>query len=257
MANIVLVHGGIFKAGGSGGRSPNTLNCHCHEVFTPTLSGAGERTHLLNPSIGLNTYVEDVANLIFYESLQNVVLVGHSYAGMIITAVARKLPRRIAHLVYLDAVVPQPGQSFLDIAGIEFVRLLESQVTGWQVRPWPLPAFGIESEADRDWFETRLVPFPLKAFKSIFPPGPFKRYAHTHLHPLYRARKRLSQAHRQAVPGRRVGLLRTAHRSLGHGDGARQGRRPARPADRDPGHASEGVMSRLVPRNGTPKRPIR
>jgi pimeloyl-ACP methyl ester carboxylesterase len=168
MTDIVLVHG-AFQGGWVWRPVAERLRLHGHEAFTPTLSGSGERAHLLNPSIGLNTYIEDVANLIFYESLQNVVLVGHSYAGMIITAVARKLPRRIAHLVYLDAVVPQPGQSFLDIAGIEFVRMLESRVAGWQVRPWPMKAFGIESKADRDWFETRLVPFPLKAFKSTFP----------------------------------------------------------------------------------------
>lgn len=172
MATFVMVHG-AFQGGWVWQPVASLLREQRHTVFTPTLSGAGERVHLLNQNTDLSTYVEDVANHIFFEDLHEVVLVGHSYAGMIITAVAGKLASRISHLVYLDAVVPEAGKSFLDIAGREFVLFFERHVTGWQVRPWPLAAFGIDTETAGRWFGAKLVQFPLKAFKSAFPPyGP-------------------------------------------------------------------------------------
>jgi pimeloyl-ACP methyl ester carboxylesterase len=91
------------------------LSAQGHEVFTPTLTGLGERKHFLTDSIGLNTHIEDISNVLFYEDLEQVILVGHSYAGMVITGVANQAPGQIRHLVYLDADTPVDGQSLSDL----------------------------------------------------------------------------------------------------------------------------------------------
>jgi pimeloyl-ACP methyl ester carboxylesterase len=108
-----------------------------HEVYTPTLTGLGERAHLNNPQIGLETRVEDLLGVLEYEDLRNVVLVGKSYGGMVITAVAERAPERLGHLVYLDAVVPGHGQSMLDILGPEVSCHMQAVVRergdGWRL----------------------------------------------------------------------------------------------------------------------------
>jgi pimeloyl-ACP methyl ester carboxylesterase len=86
-----------------------------HEVFTPTLTGLGERWHLANPDIGLATHVEDVVNVLRFEQMEGVVLVGHSYGGVVITGVAENVPERIGQLVYVDAFVPEDGQALFDL----------------------------------------------------------------------------------------------------------------------------------------------
>lgn len=167
MATFLLVHG-AFQGGWVWRPVASLLRKSNHEVYTPTLTGAGERVHLLDRGIDLNTYLCDVANVINFEGLSDVILVGHGYGGMVITALADKLPGRVSRLVYLDAIVPKAGKSFLDMAGPEFRRLLEEHVTGWQVRPWPIDMFGIECEEVRRWFSSKLVRFPLDAFNSVF-----------------------------------------------------------------------------------------
>ena len=87
-----------------------------HQVFTPSLTGLGERAHLARPDVNLSTHVQDVANAIWYEDLSDIVLVGHSYGGMVVTGVAERMPERIAHLVYLDAFLPADGQSLIDLS---------------------------------------------------------------------------------------------------------------------------------------------
>ena len=169
MATFVLMHG-AFQGGWVWHNVASFLRRENHEVYTPTLTGTGERVHLLEPGIELNTYIRDLANVISFESLSDVILVGHSYAGMIISAVADRLPNKISHLVYLDAVVPEEGKSFAQIAGPEFQLLLQRHLSGWQVRPWPLEVFGIRCEEDKRWFSKKLVQFPLKAFDSVFLP---------------------------------------------------------------------------------------
>lgn len=100
-----------------------------HEVFTPTYTGLGERSHLLNPDVDLETHILDTLQVFKYENLEDVILVGKSYSGMIVTAVVDRIPQQIRHLVYLDAAVPQNGESLLDLldpaiaAGVgEFVK---------------------------------------------------------------------------------------------------------------------------------------
>ena len=88
-----------------------------HEVYAPTLTGLGERAHLLSPAIDLDLHIEDIVQVLAYEDLHNVILVGHSYGGMVITGVADRAADRIGHLVFLDAATPHNGQSLVDVAG--------------------------------------------------------------------------------------------------------------------------------------------
>jgi pimeloyl-ACP methyl ester carboxylesterase len=86
-------------------------------VYRPTLTGQGERVHLATPQVGLNTHINDVVNMILYEDLHNVILVGHSYGGMVVTGVGDSLPSRISKLIYLDAFLPANGESVFSIQG--------------------------------------------------------------------------------------------------------------------------------------------
>ncbi|MGB2955609.1 MAG: alpha/beta fold hydrolase [Anaerolineales bacterium] len=113
-----------------------------HEVFRPTYTGVGERIHLSNPNIDLNTHIQDILMVLEYEELEDVILVGHSYGGMIAAGVAEKCPERIAHMVTLDGIIPNDGQSVADIIGAQVMEFLKGNAKahgeGWQVIPdWP------------------------------------------------------------------------------------------------------------------------
>ncbi len=114
MATYVLVHG-AWSGGYTWQGIAKTLRRAGHEVYAPTLTGLGERSHLLRAGIDLDTHIADVRNLIRYEELGDIVLVGHSYAGAVVTGVADAAPEKIATLVYLDAFVPENGQSIADL----------------------------------------------------------------------------------------------------------------------------------------------
>jgi pimeloyl-ACP methyl ester carboxylesterase len=114
MATFVLVHGAT--AGGWVWQSvPSRLRAAGHEVYTPTLTGLGERRHLFNPDITMETHILDILNVLEFEDLREVVLVGHSYGGAVITGVAERGAERIAHLVYLDAFVLKDGEAVKDL----------------------------------------------------------------------------------------------------------------------------------------------
>ena len=113
MATYVLVHG-AFVGGWYWRDFAALLRSKGHEVYPPTLTGLGERVHLMRPETNLSTHIQDVINVIEYEDLHDIILVGHSYGGMVITGAADQLPERIAHLVYVDAVVPSVGQAMAD-----------------------------------------------------------------------------------------------------------------------------------------------
>ena len=114
MATYVLVHG-AWGGGWKFARVAQALRALGHTVFTPTLTGQGERAHLLSGAINLSTHVADVLGVFHCERLSDVVLAGHSYGGMVITAVADRIAARISALAYLDAFIPQDGQSLFDI----------------------------------------------------------------------------------------------------------------------------------------------
>ena len=108
-----------------------------HEAFAPTLTGQGERVHLASPEVGLDTHVQDIVNLLRYELLENVILVGISYGGTVTAGVAEVVPERIAHMVYLDAFVPQDGESTFDLLGPEMAGGMEQAAQelgdGWRI----------------------------------------------------------------------------------------------------------------------------
>jgi pimeloyl-ACP methyl ester carboxylesterase len=116
-----------------------------HEVSTPTLTGLGERAHLLDHTVDLKRHIEDVAAVLHYEDLRDVILVGHSYGGMVITGVADRVAERIGRLVYLDAATPVNGQSLHDVAGpvIEAVRPFGEEVDGMELVLLPSPDAGL------------------------------------------------------------------------------------------------------------------
>lgn len=122
MQTIILVHGAW---GGSYGFQTvrRTLQAQGHEVFTPALTGIGERVHLASPQITLTTHVQDVVNLVLYEDLQDITLVGYSYGGAVVSAALRHIGERIRHLVYLDAFVPGDGQSVFELVGVPPMRM--------------------------------------------------------------------------------------------------------------------------------------
>src|SRR5687768_12730141 len=116
MSTYVLVHGG-----GHGGwcyqRVARILRANGHEVYAPTLTGLGERSHLLSTDINLDTHIADVVAVLEFEDLRDVILVGHSYGGMVITGIADRASDRVGDVVYLDAANPVNGQSLVDVAG--------------------------------------------------------------------------------------------------------------------------------------------
>ena len=115
MATFVIVHGAFSGAWAWNKVVAPLLRAGGHAVHAVTLSGLGERSHLASPEVDLDTHVQDVVNVLFCEDLRDVILVGHSYGGMVITAVVDLVPERVRQLVYLDAAVPRDGQSFLDL----------------------------------------------------------------------------------------------------------------------------------------------
>jgi len=136
MATLVLVHG-TTAGGWVWNHIRQRLRNAGHEVYTPTLTGLGERVHLLSREVGLNTHVMDIVNVLRYEDLRNVILVGHSYAGMVITGVADQAPDRIRKLIYFDAAVPETGESMLDLVPAEVRQDTERRVQlegeGWLI----------------------------------------------------------------------------------------------------------------------------
>ncbi len=132
-----------------------------HEAYAPTLTGLGERIHLMNPSINLDTHIADVVNLIEWEELSDIVLVGHSYGGMVVTGVADALPDRIRSLVYLDAFVPKNGEALVNFlpAGSPPPEV----VNGYCLAPLPAAFFGATAEAAA-LVDASTTPMPIACF---------------------------------------------------------------------------------------------
>jgi pimeloyl-ACP methyl ester carboxylesterase len=162
---FVLVHG-AWHGAWCYTRVAERLSARGGRVFAPTLTGLGDRSHLYSPQINLTTHVLDVANLIRWYELRDIVLVGHSYGGMVITAVADQLPERIAALVYLDAFLPEDNQCLHDLAPPDLVRAqLESATVAnrYAVPPIPAAVFNV-NPADREWVDRLCTPQPLATF---------------------------------------------------------------------------------------------
>jgi len=163
--NIVLVHG-AWHGGWGWKRLVPLLRRAGHEVFAPTLTGLGERRHFASPRIDLETHIADVMGVLESEELDGVLLVGHSYGGMVITGVADRAPERVARLVYLDAFVPQDGKSLMDYVvperGARFRE--EGERTGF-VTPPPPSLWGVTDPGDAEWSARHDAPHPFATMR--------------------------------------------------------------------------------------------
>jgi pimeloyl-ACP methyl ester carboxylesterase len=167
MANFVLVHG-AWHGGWCWQRVTLALQQQGHRVHAVTLTGLGERAHLLAPSITLDTHIDDVISAIEVEELHDVILAVHSYAGMIGTAVADRLGKHLKHLVYVDAVVPKPGESWSSTqsATTQQQRLSAAQASTRFSFPPPDPeVFGLH-DADHAWVKRRQTPHPGNTYQA-------------------------------------------------------------------------------------------
>jgi pimeloyl-ACP methyl ester carboxylesterase len=175
MATYVLIHG-AWHGGWCWKKLTPLLRGAGHEVFTPTLTGLGERAHLASPEVDLSTHIQDVVAVLEYEDLRDVILVGHSYGGMVITGTADQVPERLAHLVYLDAYVPSDGQAMVDLSSVPNARERWASRVHAEGAGWGLPSlragtwddfvrdvYGVTDEDERRWMVERLGPHPFKA----------------------------------------------------------------------------------------------
>jgi len=168
MASFLFVHG-AFQGGWVWRNIRPLLHNRGHAVHTPTLSGCGYLFSGFRPELDLTTYVKDMASYLDIEDLDEVVLVGHSYSGMICGALMMLQPQRIRQAIFVDAVIPQSNRSFVDIAGKQFEQMLtQHRLDNELIRPWPVQVFGIDGPKAA-WFESRLRPFPQQAFHTGFP----------------------------------------------------------------------------------------
>lgn len=165
MATIVLAHG-AWSAAWAWKKMRPLMAAAGHEFFAPTYTGLGERAHLASPENDLDTHIEDVLGVLKFEDLRNVVLLGHSYGGMVATGVADRAPERIAQIIYLDAFVPENGQALADFwPAAERQRRIEGVKAGdgWRVAPNPVPPD--TSAADAAWVAKFRMPQSVKCFE--------------------------------------------------------------------------------------------
>ncbi|MFM9968400.1 MAG: alpha/beta fold hydrolase [Burkholderiales bacterium] len=159
MATFVVAHG-AWSAGWVWKKMRPLMRGFGHEIFTPTYTGLGERVHLANPSIDLETHIADILGVLEAEDLHDVFLIGHSYGGMVATGVADRAAQRIKRLIYLDAFAPKNGQSLLDLGSPVRPNLPPGE---WRIAPNPPPPDTPAS--DLEWIAPRRVPHPAKCMQ--------------------------------------------------------------------------------------------
>ncbi|MEP6661963.1 MAG: alpha/beta hydrolase [Acidimicrobiales bacterium] len=168
MATFVIVHG-AWGGGWEWAAVARALRERGHDVFTPTLTGMGDRAHLAGPHVGLDTHVDDVVSVLEFEDLRDVVLCGHSSGGMAVSGAADRVADRVRLVVYIDALVPEDGQSALELLpaqtpdGAEWLR---EPLEGWRI-PVPealLPSETAASAVERARYIARLRDSPLAMF---------------------------------------------------------------------------------------------
>jgi pimeloyl-ACP methyl ester carboxylesterase len=166
---FVLVHG-AFHGGWCWQKVGKELRAKGDLVYAPTLSGLAKHKNTLNDKIDLNTHILDIINFIIAEDLQNVVLVGHSYAGGVIAGVADSIPERLSKLVFLDAMLMENGQSALDVSPDDirqyFIKAAKDYDKGLSIPFFTSDFFGVTKAADVKWVNDRLTSQPIK---NIFP----------------------------------------------------------------------------------------
>jgi pimeloyl-ACP methyl ester carboxylesterase len=161
---FVLVHG-AWHGGWCWQRVADRLRGAGHVVFTPTLTGLGERSHLLQAGIDLTTHIADVVNVMKWERLTDVVLCGHSYGGMVISGVAEQMAPAIRSIVFLDAFVPRDGDSPQNLTGPAVQEAIRAALQRGDIGipPRSAEAFGVNA-ADRGWVDSLCVPQPIATF---------------------------------------------------------------------------------------------
>jgi pimeloyl-ACP methyl ester carboxylesterase len=169
-ATFVVAHG-AWSAGWAWKKMHPLLTAAGHRLFTPTYTGLGERSHRADPWNSLETHINDVLGVLTYEDLREVILVGHSYAGVVATGVADRAAERLSKLVYLDAFVPRDGQAHKDLIGPAAYRRMKEAAAasgdGWRVPANPVPPD--TSDADRKWIEERRGSQAIKSFEMPLP----------------------------------------------------------------------------------------
>jgi pimeloyl-ACP methyl ester carboxylesterase len=164
-ATFVLVHG-AWCGGWCYGKVADILRAKGHRVFTPTLTGQGERSHLHTGAVNLSTHIDDVLGVLRWEGLNSVVLAGHSYGGMIVTGVADRAPERVASLVYLDAFIPEDGRSVFDInipANVQRYIANAGDLGGLAIPPPPATYFNVNA-GDAARVDALATPLPIGCF---------------------------------------------------------------------------------------------
>jgi pimeloyl-ACP methyl ester carboxylesterase len=166
MQKTFLVCHGAWSAGWAWKKMHPLMQAAGHRLVTPTYTGLGERAHLANPSIDLNTHIQDILNVIRYEDLRDIVLIGHSYGGMVATGVADRARDRVSQLIYLDAFEPNHGQSLLELYAPARQRMRDAAKAGdgWRLPPNPTPPD--TAPQDVAWLSERRVDQPIKTFET-------------------------------------------------------------------------------------------
>ncbi len=165
--SIFLIAHGSWSAGWVWKKMHPLMAAHGHRLITPTYTGVGERAHLAHKDINLDTHIEDMLQVLFYENLRDVILLGHSYGGMVATGVADRARDRIKHLVYLDAYAPEEGKSSHDYSTAERRdSQRKNAVDGWKVMPGNVPAD--TSPEDKVWLTERRTPQPIQTYEQKF-----------------------------------------------------------------------------------------
>lgn len=165
MTVFVLVHGS-FHGGWCWKKVEPHLRADGHDVYTPTMTGLGDRSHLVSPQVGLDTNIQDIVQFLEYDNLEDVVLVGHSYGSLVVTGVAERCIDRIDHLVHLDGYLPEDGQSAWDItpnAKAQWEGRAAASGVDWLVPPAdPEESYEISDPEDLRWLRENLVPTTLR-----------------------------------------------------------------------------------------------
>jgi pimeloyl-ACP methyl ester carboxylesterase len=165
-AKTFLVCHGAWSAGWAWKKMHPLMQAAGHRLVTPSYTGLGERAHLAHQGLDLESHIQDMLNVIQYEDLRDIVLVGHSYGGMVATGVADRARDKVAQLIYIDAFVPGDGQSLFDLneSGRAPLQKAAKEGDGWRVPPMQTPPD--TSPADVEWLAARRVQMPIKCFET-------------------------------------------------------------------------------------------
>ena len=166
MTTFFVCHG-AWSAGWTWKKMRPLMRAAGHELFTPSYTGIGERSHLAHAGIDLGTHIDDILNVLRFEDLADVVLIGHSYGGMVATGVADLAPERIRQVIYLDAFAPKNGETAMSLqpeaVRTRMMEAVRTQGDGWRVPPNPMPPD--TDAADVAWAMPKRVMQPVKTFQ--------------------------------------------------------------------------------------------